>query len=110
MFQGAGGRQFLREAETGNLVYCLKQEVQTSLRFEVLNNKFRREWKGEKLQDSGAGVKCARQRVGGKKALKKLEPDLFEENVTYVHQAAEDRPAGHGVTHFFFFFPKGARF
>ena len=52
LFQGTWGRQFLREAETGNLVYCLKQEVQTSLHFEVLNNKFRGEWKGEKLQDS----------------------------------------------------------
>lgn len=46
--------------------------------------------------------------MGGKKALKKLEPDLFEENVTDVDQAAEDRPAGQGVTHFFF--SKGARF
>lgn len=102
LFQGAGGRQFLREAETGNLVYCLRQEVQTSLCFEVLNNKFHREWKGEKLQDSWAGVKCAGGGQEGKKGPRETGTGFVWRERVLNRSGYRGQEEGQGVTSFCF--------
>lgn len=102
LFQEVWRRQFLREAETGNLVYCLKQEVQTSLRFEVLNNKFRGEWKSEKLQDSWAGVKCTRQRVGGEEGPPETGAGFVWRECVLNRSGYRGQAGGQGVISFYF--------